>query len=141
MWVRSTVFVLVLGCGQAADASLNVDKRFPNLKLLSPLFDKVEKMQEVAQLQEVAKNNFKNVKKEVSSNNHNLVQNYIHQIKKYSQLQLSEQLAVTVGSFKAEPLGEVKKELIDIPDVFSPQMDRIENASDRGYGIKFKLEL
>lgn len=142
MWCKA-IFIFALSCGQVAYASEAPEKQFLNLKLLVPILDKVAHFRdtELPEKHKYTTHHVKSELKKMPSSHYVLIQNYIYQFKRYSQLQLSDQLAVTIGTLRAEPLGEVKKEIIDISDVFSPQMDRIEHGSDKGYGIKFKFVL
>ena len=66
------------------------------------------------------------------------IKSYIKIIKSYSQLKLTDKLAVTVGSVKAAPLSVQDLQLIETRDVFHSKND-IDNS--RGYGLKFKFNL
>ena len=69
------------------------------------------------------------------------VKQYVDQLKAYSQLRLTDKISVTVGTVKASPLSSIKGDILEVPQVLSSKMDRIEEGSTRGYGIKFRFDL
>lgn len=67
------------------------------------------------------------------------MKNYIDTIKRYSQLRLTDKLALTVGTVKAAPLGAKERQLIETNKVFHSKLHNGEKA--RGYGLKFKFQI
>ena len=67
------------------------------------------------------------------------VRQYVSAIKKYTQLKLTDNLAVTVGSVKSRPISIDEQQVIEVDTVFDSKMNADDTA--RGYGLKFKLDL
>lgn len=132
------VFVLLVGFGELVHA--NIGGHLPNLKLLPPVIDKVEWLRGIEKQSENA-HRLLDFTKPPSQNNFSQINQYIRQFKNYSQLTLTDKLSITVGTLKVSPLGNEKAKFVDMPDVFDPIMDRLEDSTDKGYGIKFKMKL
>ena len=71
---------------------------------------------------------------------HNIRQ-YVQNLRKYSELQVTNQLAVTVGTFKLSPLSDKQMQLIETHEAFLPRTNNVSDDADRGYGIKFRYTL
>lgn len=67
------------------------------------------------------------------------VKQYVDTIKRYSQLNITEDFAVTVGSVKSGPLGVADRRLIEVNSVFDSRLSSEDTT--RGYGLKFKFDL
>lgn len=148
--MRAGIIFVCLGvscCATVSQANVSKIPSLPNLKLLVPLLlDNAESYDAVAQNQTkdnrdflyrtpertTARNSF------MSSNN---IRQYVQNLRKYSELQVTNQLAVTVGTFKLAPLSEKEMQLIETNDAFLPRTNNVSDDAERGYGIKFRYAL
>tara|TARA_R110002110_G_scaffold383245_4_gene594679 strand:+ start:37945 stop:38385 length:441 start_codon:yes stop_codon:yes gene_type:complete len=142
------VWLLVVVIGSyCCIASANVDQKsssagklvklFPQAMDFAPLANQLEVKERIEDRLEIIgrrKNNHPGNTFARSSK----IKQYIKIIKSYSELKLTDKLAVTIGSVKAGPLGVQDLQLIDTREVFHSKHD-IDDS--KGYGLKFKFNL
>lgn len=143
----------LLGCTTILHANTSKISSIPNLKLLVPLLlDSADSYDVVEQNQVKNNRDFlyrspkstRTPKSTLTKNSflskHNIRQ-HVQNLRKYSELQVTNQLAVTVGTFKLSPLSDKQMQLIETHEAFLPRTNNISDDAERGYGIKFRYAL
>ncbi|MCS5709155.1 hypothetical protein CC99x_009580 [Candidatus Berkiella cookevillensis] len=137
----------LLGCTTMLHANTSKIHSLPNLKLLMPLllesadsYDAVERNQVKNNRDFLYRSPESTRPKHSFLSPHNIRQ-YVQNLRKYSELQVTNQLAVTVGTFKLAPLSDKQMQLIETHEAFLPRTNNVSDDAERGYGIKFRYAL
>ncbi|MGE4349777.1 MAG: hypothetical protein AB7D28_08430 [Candidatus Berkiella sp.] len=137
----------LLGCTTMLHANTSKIPSLPNLKLLMPLlldgaesYDAVEQ-NEIKNNRDFLYRSPESTRKKNSFLSPHNIRQYVQNLRKYSELQVTNQLAVTVGTFKLSPLSDKQMQLIETHEAFLPRTNNVSDDADRGYGIKFRYTL
>lgn len=131
-------WIILFSVPTLVHASVHTSHHKLNLKLFAPIIDNLHSN---VQNDSATLNRYSvdiTSEQRAVQQNHTQIKRYANQLKQYSQLKITDDFSVTVGSVKSAPLGAEKQQLVEIPDVLMPRMNQLEDDTIRGYGLKFK---
>lgn len=142
MWRKGICLALLMFASVQVQANVASTTSSLNLKLLAPLLiETAEEISDAKKDKKVSYDDLFNNSRQVPTKRYHQIKQYIKSFKKYSKLQVTNQLAITVGTVKSAPLGADSQSLVETRDIFLPRMHNLEESSAKGYGLKFNFDL